>query len=64
MNEQSHNYLNNEKIIHDSAQMILRAFESLNSNVQAESRRFNEERQKVMENLERGSRITKHRINL
>ncbi|MDQ8974630.1 hypothetical protein [Acinetobacter johnsonii] len=47
-----------------SAKILLDAVESYKKAMQESTAQYNEHRKKAEEQLERGARITKHRINL
>lgn len=54
----------NQKLFNEAAQELVKAFGSMAAVMNQESKRFNEERQKVKDKLNNGTRITKHRITL
>lgn len=47
-----------------NSQAIAKLFADFNKNLQADAKRFNDERQKTKERLENGTQLTKHRIAL
>lgn len=50
--------------MNSSAKILLEAVESYKKAMQESTAQYNEHRKKAEEQLERGARITKHRINL
>lgn len=50
--------------MNSSAKILLEAVESYKKAMQESAAQYNEHRKKAEEQLERGARITKHRINL
>lgn len=50
--------------MNSSAKILLDAVESYKKAMQESTAQYNEHRKKAEEQLERGARITKHRINL
>ena len=50
--------------MNSSAKILLDAVESYKKAMQESAAQYNEHRKKAEEQLERGARITKHRINL